>query len=176
MTTTPKTRIPRAGRKLRIVLFTSLAFNLLIVGLVVGILVAHGFGKESRPPRMDQVGGPMARALSEDDRRALARAMRGAYRDQRPDRSAIRAEFEKVIAALERTPYEPEVVRASLERQMQAVAEGARLGRELLLERLEGMSDAERAAYAGRLREALERRRRPGNDKGGERRKPHSER
>ncbi len=163
---------PRPGRKLRIVLFASLALNLLVVGLVVGAMVAHGFGKDGRPPRMDQVGGPMTRALSEEDRRALGREMHRAYRDRRPDRAAIRAEFEQVIAALERTPYDPEIVRASVERQMQAVAEGARLGRELLLERLEEMSDAERAAYAGRLREALERKRKPGHEKSGRRGHP----
>lgn len=174
MNTTPNGQAPRPGRKLRIVLFASLALNLLVVGLMVGVMAAHGFGKDSRPPRMDQVGGPMARALSDEDRRALGRAMHEAYRDRRPDRATIRAEFEQLIAALERTPYEPEVVRASVERQMQAVAEGVRLGRELLLERLESMSDAERAAYAGRLREALERKRKPGHDKSG--RRWHSER
>ncbi|KPP86041.1 MAG: Heavy-metal resistance [Rhodobacteraceae bacterium HLUCCO07] len=176
MNTAPDMQPPRAGRRLRIVLFTSLAFNLLVVGLMIGVMIAHGFGRDSRPPRMDQVGGPMTRALSEADRHALGREMRHAYRDRRADRAGIRAEFEQIITALERKPYDPEAVRTSLERQMEVMAEGARLGRELLLERLESMSDAEREAYAERLREALERKTKPGKDRSGRRWQAHSER
>lgn len=148
-------------RGVRILLFASLALNLLVAGLVVGAVVAHRVGDSHRPPRIDQVGGPMTRALSQDDRRAIGKALREAYRDRRPARSEIRAEFDRVIAALQTSPYDPSAVRDSLERQMTGVQEGARIGRELLLQRLESMTDDERAAYATRLREELSRKRRP---------------
>lgn len=166
----------RPGRRLRIILFVSLALNLLVVGLVVGAMASHRFGADGRAVRYDHAGGPMARALGEEDRRALARKMRESWRERRPDYSEIRAEFERVIAALEAVPYDPAVVRASVERQMDAMAEGARMGRELLLERLEGMSDAERAAYAGRLREELERKRKPRKERDGRRGGVHDHR
>ena len=148
-------------RGVRVLLFASLAVNLLVAGLVVGAIVAHRVGDDHRPPRIDQVGGPMTRALSQQDRRTIGKALREAYRDGRPSRSEIRAEFDRVIAALQASPYDPSVVRSSLERQMQGIEEGARIGRELLLQRLESMSDEERAAYAQRLREELSRKRRP---------------
>lgn len=159
---------PKMRRGVRVLLFASLAVNLLVAGLVVGAVVSHRTGDSHRPPRIDQVGGPMARALSREDRRALGREMREAQGDRRGTRAEIRAEFDKMIVALEASPYDSAVVRESLERQMQGIEQGAQLGFELLLQRLDAMSDAERAAYAARLREELTRKRRPEG-----RRKPH---
>ena len=60
-------------------------------------------------------------------------------------------------------------VRAAVERQTQGFSRRADLGRDLLLERLAEMSDEERAAFAVRLREVLERGPRDRNKKDGRR-------
>ncbi len=152
---------PRSGLKpgLRVLLFTSLALNLLVAGLVIGAVVGHRFGEDGpRPPRLDRAGGPMTMALSHEDRHAIGLEMRKAYREKRPTRADMRAEYARVIAALRAVPFDPSAVRAAMDRQMAGIAARGELGRDLLLHRLETMSDDDRSAYAERLEEVIERR------------------
>ena len=160
----------REGRKmrggLRILLFASLALNLLIAGLVVGAVASHRWRDDGgREARIERPGGLLAAALSREDKRAIGRAMREEERGRRPDRAAFRAEIEGVIAALEAEPYDAAAVRAVIDRQADLLIGRARLGGEMLIQRLEAMSAAERADYAERLREMLERRWKKGDDR-----------
>lgn len=148
---------PRTRRSVMVLLFVSLALNLLVAGLVVGAVVGHRLDRENHPPRLDRAGGPMTAALSFADRRAIGKALRQASRESRPSRAEIRAEYRVVITALTKVPYDPEAVRAAVDRQMKALNARAELGKDLLLTRLEQMSDAERAAFAKRLEDVLER-------------------
>ena len=147
---------PRRGMKpwLRVVLILSLGLNLLIVGVVVGG-IARSLNDEMRPPRLDSMAGPLTRALSRDDRKALGHALRESYRDNRPSRAQMRAEFDGLIADLTAEPFDPEAVAARLARQRGIVSDRLELGQRLLLDRLEEMSPAERAAFAGRLRDTV---------------------
>ncbi len=160
MTDRPPT--PRPDRRpplrlwLRVLLFASLAVNLLIAGMAISFFLFHD-GPRGRPPRVDQVGGPLTHALSHEDRRAIGRALWREYRDDRPARSAIRAEYRDIIAALRAQPYDPAPVAESLGRQLAHVTERQKLGHDLLLQRLERMTPAEREAFADRLEEGLER-------------------
>ncbi|WP_232796536.1 periplasmic heavy metal sensor [Roseovarius salinarum] len=140
---------------LRLVLAGSLALNLLVVGAVAGAVITHKPWRGHHAPRLDGVGGPLTRALAPQDRRAIARGMRRAYHDGRPARAEIRAAFEALIADLEAGPFDADAVAAHLERQRSVLAERLAVGQELLLDRLNEMSEAERAAYAGRLRAVL---------------------
>jgi uncharacterized membrane protein len=160
--TNAKAGAPRMRRGVRIVLFASLALNLLVAGLVLGAVLTHRDRPDRHPPRFDQVAGPMSRAMSHEDRRAIGQAMRQAFREERPTREAVKAEYDRVIAALETVPFDSQAVRESVERQMAATDRRMRLGREVLLNRIEAMSDGERAAFAARLREELSRARLPG--------------
>ena len=53
----PTARAPRArmGRGVRVLLFASLALNLAVVGLVLGVVLRAPF--DGPPPRPDRVGG-----------------------------------------------------------------------------------------------------------------------
>lgn len=162
-------RAPGMRRGVRIVLFVSLALNLLVAGLFVGAVMSHRDGTARHHPRFDQFAGPMSRAMSQEDRRAIGREMRKAFRGERPTREAVKAEYDRVIAALEAVPFDAKAVRDSVDRQMVATDRRLRLGREVLVQRIEAMSDAERAAFAARLKHELAKARLPG----GAWRKPH---
>jgi uncharacterized membrane protein len=149
-------QMPGMRRGLRWLLIGSLACNLLIVGVVVGMFVAHSVRDDHRPPRFDRAGGAMTRALSAEDRRAIGRELRKAYRDKRPSFTDVRTQYQVVIDALRSTPYDPSVVRAAVERQISAMQERGQAGKELLLSRLAEMDEAGRKAYADRLEEILE--------------------
>ena len=70
---------PRMKLWLRVVLVLSLAFNLLIVGISAGAMFTWSKWKSHHGPRMDLSAGPMTRALSREDRRAIGKEMRKAY-------------------------------------------------------------------------------------------------
>jgi uncharacterized membrane protein len=149
-------QVPGMRRGLRWLLIGSLACNLLIVGAVVGMVVAHSLRDDHRPPRFDRAGGLMTKALSPQDRRTIGRELRRAYREKRPSFADVRTEYQAVIDALRATPYDPSVVRAAVERQIAAMQERGQTGKELLLARLAEMDDADRKAYADRLQDILE--------------------
>lgn len=142
---------------LRVIVFVSLAMNLLILGAVVGMLVlGPRFGDRPHPPRVDRAGGPLTAALNREDKREIGRKLRRLYRDGRPNREAVRAEYREVIAALRADPFDATRVEASLKRQLNAVTERQALGHEVLLDHLGAMSVEARRAYAHRLEEGLE--------------------
>ena len=160
MTQTQETKTTRTGMRpwLKGVLFASLAMNLAVVGIVAGAAWKFAPGKDGRhPPRLDMVVGPYTHALSREDRRAIGKQMREAYRSQRPSREEIRAEFANVLTALRTVPYDGAKVETILMRQLQGGMDRQELGQRMLIGRLSAMSDAERAEFADRLEEGLNR-------------------
>ncbi|MDQ2095700.1 periplasmic heavy metal sensor [Rhodalgimonas zhirmunskyi] len=157
-------------RSLKIVLFASLALNLAVAGVVIGAVAKHGFEDDRRAPRIEGPGGPLTRALSKEDRREIGRALREEFGAMRPTREAMQAQYAQVIAALKATPYDAETVRAVVAAQSAAMDARVRAGQEQLLNRLDDMSPDERAAFAGRLQEVLERTQQKRVEKSGGRR------
>lgn len=149
---TPKAggETPRMRRGLRVLLVVSVTLNLLIVGLAVGMALSGGPAAHhgSRFPAH-------VRALEHEDRRALGRAIRSAYREGRLGKRSEKRYEARLADLLEATPFDRVAV-AALQREMKA-AEMARFdaARQIWLDRVATMSDAERAAYAERLRVAL---------------------
>ena len=152
----PIAKPQRMRRGIKAVLFCSLAINLLVAGLVAGAVLSHGGDRDRRPPRLDRISGPMTRALGPEDKRVIGKAMRAAYREMRPSPEDARADYDQVVAALRAEPFDAETVRDAMERQLEIVGKRGKLGQDLLLERLSAMSRAERAEFADRLKEALE--------------------
>ncbi len=136
---------------LRVLLFASLALNLLVVGALVGAGLWGGWGHGHHGPGLDAAGGPMTRALSREDRRAISQRMRQAYRDGRPGRAAHRAAFEALLDDLRAEPFQRAAVEAHMARMRGLLTDRLELGQTLLLDRLEAMSPSERAAFADRL-------------------------
>jgi uncharacterized membrane protein len=150
----PKTGRPR--RWVKVLLVCSLALNLLIVGAIAGLVLSGG-GKwgPRHPPHMAPVGGPLTRALDQEDRHAIAEKMRSAVGNRKERRAARRAEVEALMDALIAVPFEPDVALARMQALQSNVEEFQAIGRDMLIERLTEMSDTERAGYAKRVRRAM---------------------
>jgi uncharacterized membrane protein len=152
----PKTPPPAPMRGwIKVLLVTSLAVNLAVAGLAIGAVLRHGDMMGHRADRASQFGGLYTSALSREDRRAIWQQMRGPKGEGRPSRDDIRADFAAVVQALRADPYDPGLVRDIVGRQFEAGLARQQAGQALLLERIEAMSPAERAAFADRLAERL---------------------
>lgn len=150
---------PAPARKprnpLRIPLIASLIFNLFVIGALGGWAL---FGHHGPPPG----GGGGGRGGGDvwhwfrnlpDSRRGDLKAMFEAGRDDRRARLVeIDAAWEAATLALQARPYAPEALEAALgrlRRESDSIAEGAYRDILILVGR---MTDAERAAYAERVR------------------------
>jgi len=149
----------KTGRWIKIALAVSLALNLLVVGVVAGAALSGGKWRDHAPHRLAPVGGPLTRALTEEDRHAIGRAMREARRGDRSRRRDHRAAFDALLVDLRAVPFDRSETEARLEEISTLVQQRLALGQGLLLDQLENMSDAERAAYADRLQEVRKKRR-----------------
>lgn len=151
---------PRMSLWLRLLLFGSLALNLLVVGLVAGAMVRFGKPGVDRPPR--SVGTMLYRELPREDRRALWRESSRSGGDVKERR---RAEGMAVTAALRQVPFDPDALSTVLTAQAAEREQFHRAVQDRWLARVTGMSDAERAGYADRLEHAMTRHHRKGEKK-----------
>jgi len=137
----------------KIVLTLSLAINLLIAGVVAGFALRGG-PLGGKGPSMGYAM-PYVIALPPEDRRDVFEAVRN-NRDL-PGRGARRGVYRDMISTLQTTPFDRAAVETLLDRQaagveaVQAVAQGT------WLDKIDKMSDAERADYAERVRHVLDR-------------------
>ena len=163
MTEESKTRT-RVRRRFRLILIGSLGLNLLVFGVVGGAVIGHVWGGGDRRSGPESVGSPFARALDVEDRRALSKAIRRAYRAAEIDREADRRGHERVLALLRATPLDTGALSAEVESQARNGARRRDLAEQLWIERVAAMSDAERAIYADRLEATLRKsgRKKPG--------------
>jgi len=152
----------RSGARMRLVLVASLALNLLVAGLVIGNLLAERGRDDRRNSTAERVlrdigNVPFVMALEREDRDDLARALIGRRDELRENRARLRDRFEAVLAVLRAESFDPDALRTLLAEQRSTLIERQRLGEDLLIERLEQMSPAERAGYADRLDKSLRR-------------------
>lgn len=152
---------PKTGMKrwVKVLLVVSLALNLLIIGTVAGAMLSKSKWQRHHPPRLDLAVGPLTRALSHEDRRDIGRKMRQAYRQGDKPRADLRAELDGLVADLKAMPFDPAAIASRLGRHRDIFDARFQLGQELLLERLTQMNPEERAAYADRLGEVLDKHR-----------------
>jgi hypothetical protein len=136
------------SRGVRVLLLASLALNLLVAGLVLGDALAGG-GPGGPPRRVEMSLGPLARALDEDDRRAILEDLRG--RPEFARRGPRGADLAPILAALRAEPFDPDRARAAFAEQARVVAAAQGAAQEALLARLAAMSPEARAAVADRL-------------------------
>ncbi|MBT8415222.1 MAG: periplasmic heavy metal sensor [Boseongicola sp.] len=143
-------------------LAVSLVVNMLIVGIVAGFFIANGPGKGDRleGPARSLVGTPFIRALEPENRRALGREILRDETRLRENRSALRARFEALLAALKADPFDPDAVQSILREQRDIALRRQNIGEALLVDQLAKLSPEERAAYADRLARDLRRLRR----------------
>ncbi|MRU14608.1 periplasmic heavy metal sensor [Roseovarius sp. A21] len=148
----------KAGMRpwLKVVFALSLALNLLVLGVVGGVALRHG-GFDGRHHHM--AGGPMTRALSQEDKRVVAREMRRNYREQgRDGRAAYGAAMQQLVEGLRAEPFDPAPVATQMARMREMLGRRVAIGQQVLLEHLAQMEPEARHAFAGRLEEAMKRR------------------
>ncbi len=162
MTETPS---PKSGfRWGRLLLFVSLSINLLIVGMVAGAIYRNGgpANHTEKPPLRELGYGPYGRALSKENRRDIEQAMLARAGDLNANRDEFRGQIKALLKALRTSPYDAKTVRAIIGSQQERLLQRQDIGRIILLEQIEAMSDEERTKYANRLARSL-RGPRPGN-------------
>jgi len=144
----------KTGGWVRLLLVVSLGLNLAVAGALAGVMLSGGAGwHDHGPPRLAAMGGPLSRALSEEDRRAIGRALRAAYRDNGSTRARHRAEMAALAEELRAVPFDRAAVEARLARMRGMLQERLAIGQGLLLDRVAQMSDDARAEFAARLLE-----------------------
>jgi uncharacterized membrane protein len=153
----------RSGRGIRIALAISLAFNLLVVGLVAGAVLSRPDPGEA--PAIRTLGlGPFALALPRAARDDIRLRIEEDMGDLRRNRAEVGRSLLAVRQALLAEPFDGEAAARALGRSRVAAMALQAQGHGALIETLEGMSAAERAVVADRLARALRRlaRREPG--------------
>ena len=158
------------SRGVKILLFGSLALNLLIVGVVAGVVLSGGPEKNKRVERRDVGGFTLVRALPREARAEL----RARFETKRSDHAGTGGHSapskKDILSSLRATPFDPQAFSELVSNQTRSLAERGRLGQEALVEQVAEMSDDERRAYADRVEEAFSRRRAPREDREDQRR------
>ncbi|MFW8634431.1 periplasmic heavy metal sensor [Cribrihabitans pelagius] len=140
----------------------SLALNLAVIGLAAGTAIRFAGHQRGwhRPP---SVGAMIFRELDRDTRAALRREAGGGH-GSFPARR--RAEAEAVIAALRSEPFGAAELLRLLQEQAAVRHRFHLTMQEAWVEQVRAMTPEERAAFAGRMQERLERRGRKGGKAG----------
>ncbi|SEW25382.1 Heavy-metal resistance [Cognatiyoonia koreensis] len=146
----PQTAKPR--RLWRVLFALSLALNLAVVGVVIGVGMRDRVG--GQPPRgFDVALGPIGQALRPEDRRAIGQALRRDPALGEVSRREARAQIHAVAVALTASPFSPEALDAVLASAAERMSVVQQVARRELVARVAEMSDAERAALADRIKE-----------------------
>lgn len=142
---------------LKVLFGVSLALNLLVLGAVGGAVMRHGgWDGGHHPPRADMVGGPLTRALSQKDKRDVAREMRRTYRAEgRGGRAAYHAAMQQLVTDLRAEPFDPDPVKVQMTHMRDMLGERVAIGQQILLDHLAQMDLDARHAFAARLEKAM---------------------
>jgi uncharacterized membrane protein len=145
----------------RVVLFASLALNLLIVGAIGGMVVRGGPGRmgggEFPPPLRDLGYGVFGHALSQDDRRSIGQEMVKHSGDLNANRREIRTRVDGLLTALRADPYDAAQVQQLITQQQAQLLKRQQIGQDLLLDQIGKMSVKDRTEFAKRLERLIRR-------------------
>lgn len=150
----------RTRRWVKIALAVSLALNLAVIGMVAGTaLGAGGTGARGGEHQALRALGlsPFVRALPRPHRDAVRRRIETSGVNLREERRAIGRSLRAVEAALRAEPFDRAAVEAAFARSRGVVASLHEIGHGALLDQIETMDAAERAALADGLARAMRR-------------------
>ena len=149
---------PRRRIGLRVLLFISLALNMVIIGVVGGAILNFSRGEDHPIMVSRDLGlGAYFAALEPSGRRELNKELRARKGELRASRSEWRSSLVETTAAIRAEPFDAARVRAAVERQAELAARGREYGLNVMIAQLERMSPQQRAAFADRLEEASRR-------------------
>lgn len=152
----------KAGKKpmvgwARVLLFVSLAVNLLIAGMVAGAVFRNTGERADGNALRDMGFGFFGAAMTQGDRRAIGREMANRSGELRANRENVRDQMALFLQALRAVPYDSDAVFELSGNLQSKLAERQRIGQIALLDRIAAMSDQQRANYANRLERAMKR-------------------
>ena len=142
-------------RWIKIALAVSLAVNLLIFGIVGGMAVR--FGGPDGPPRMSENGGAYTHALTPKDRREIGKEIRQQFVEMRQGSTTLQEQYREMLEILKAEPFDRSAAEDVLGKQSGIVDQRRKVSERALLNRLEAMTPAERAAFVERLENGIER-------------------
>ncbi|WP_136439377.1 periplasmic heavy metal sensor [Pacificoceanicola onchidii] len=158
----PKPSAPTSSNRmkpaLRVLLFASLALNLVVAGLAAGVMLRDGPGHPPKRGGADYVI-PYTRAFDDAQRKAVWRSLRRDFAERRKDEDAgkgVIAGYQDALAVLTTEPFDEAAMMAVLEQQTARASERQATGQRVLTEQLKALSAKERAAYAKRLAREIE--------------------
>ena len=139
-------------RWLRIVLVVSLGVNLAVAGLAIGS--AYKWRTDGGPPRsVDLTPGPLSRALTPEDRRAVIEEMRARGEGQRPGFREIRGRSEDLLILLRADDFDAGAFAETLDGIRDMALSFQEDGQAAIIARISEMSPEDRRALADRLEE-----------------------
>ena len=139
-------------RSVKVVLIVSLALNMLVLGMVGGMMYHGGPITKAMSAQMTAYG-PLTRALSREDRAMIGQTMRSELGDARQSRQKRAAGIKALKTALMADDYNSDTVHQLIVELQDIGLKRYTLGQRLLHERLDTMNDEERRAFANRLEE-----------------------
>lgn len=149
----------QTSRWIKVVLFVSLALNLLVAGLFVGRVVSGDKRSFRAPPELVAGSGPLMGALPPEARRVIIDDLRGRIDDQRQGRESRRAALDRLVALIVAEPLDRAAIEAEFAGHRARTLQIAGLGEAALLDWLEAQDAETRAAFAERITERLRERR-----------------
>lgn len=151
-------RFASSLRFLRIALAISVALNLAVLGVIAG---AAFKGPPRDDPGRNFAFGPFTGALTPGDRKHLREAFRAQAPEYRDSWRDMKADFGQALGLLRATPYDPAAFEALLARQQDRGYRMMALGQRLIASHVASLSPEDRADFADRLEEQLNRRHGP---------------
>ena len=146
------------SRLCKIVLVTSLALNIAIIGAVGGAFLRFGKDGPRGKPKFDTVAGSVyIRALTREDRRKLGQDMRKKYAARSSTRDSLDVRFEDALRLLRSDNFDVAAFNDVMEQHSTISKSRQSDARTMLVNHISAMSLVERSAYADRLEAALNR-------------------
>ena len=153
-------RLRESGKLARYCLIASLAFNLVVVGVVVGAMVGHDRRSHGWNPAGVSIR-PLINALPDSKRSALVDRLRTARKSDSGNAGAvIRYNVELLARAIEADPYEAEAVLSAFRNQRESFGRLGARGHSAIVDVISELSLEERVALAEAFRENVYSRRR----------------
>ncbi|MEO1779806.1 MAG: periplasmic heavy metal sensor [Pseudomonadota bacterium] len=145
---------------MRLLLFGSLAINLLIAGLVLGAVSFRGGDSDRHQLRgvRDLAPIPFIVAMEKEDRRDLVARFREESRPHRPSRAETRQRLEAFLTAIRADDLDVAQITSLLEGERQRGKARQEAGQAVLIDYFQSLTLEERRVYADRLESILKRR------------------
>lgn len=139
---------------LRRALAVSVAINLAVIGLGIGVAVTGG--PEGHGGMVRDLGfGTFDEALRPEDRAALRAGLQAHAGDFRATRQQMQTDMATIIAALRATPFDPNALTKAMVAQGDHLTARLSLGRDLMADFMVALPAQDRLDFADRLESRL---------------------